>query len=175
MKRDRPGTTQRVPKVDFTGFEDDAEFKRLLKRYPLLKAQLQVIYGLTLEPGPDDKWTWNKQPLLPPPFSGAPRRIFRGGAGRGRGMRGARGMRGGRGRGGYDRDGGREAFEERQHGLWTHEKGDKEALLAMKKMKTTGVGREDDERVEGMREFVELCQIKFGSGREHKSRPAEEQ
>ena len=65
-KRDRPGTTRRVPKPDFTGFEDNAEFQRMLTRYPFLKAQLQVAYALTLEPGPEEQRSWNRQPLLGP-------------------------------------------------------------------------------------------------------------
>ena len=70
----------------------------------------------------------------------------------------------GRGRGYRDFGGGRggsEAWrEERENGAWSREKGDTEALLAMKKMKT-GAG-DDDENAEGMREFVELCRIRFG-------------
>ena len=154
---DRPGTKQRVPKQDFTGFEEDAEFKLLLKRYPLLKMQLQAAYALTLEPGPDEARSWYRQPL-PGVQSSSPiskRGNFRG-RGRGRADRG-RGMRR---RGGFGGHGGHdEMSEERQHGAWTQEKGDKEALLVLKKMKQAG---EDEERAEGMREFVELCSMRFG-------------
>lgn len=153
MKRDRPGTTQRVPKVDFASLEKDADFKHLLSRFPLLKIQLQTIYGLTLEPGPDEARSWNRQPLYgqhrpePPSFRGR---------GRGRGRGSDRGGRGGRGRGGF------EANEDRQHGPWTQEKGDKEGLAVIKKMR---LGGEDDRKAEGMREFVELCVLKFGPDR----------
>ena len=50
--------------------------------------------------------------------------------------------------------------EERQRGPWTQEKGDKEALATIKKMRS-GDGEPDD-LTEGTREFVELCRIKFG-------------
>ncbi|KAK3675076.1 hypothetical protein LTR78_005010 [Recurvomyces mirabilis] len=159
-QRDRPGTKHRVPKVDLTGFEDDAEFKRLMQRYPMLQAQLQVAYGLTLEPSPEDKFSWSRGPLLGAldPSRG---RSTRGRGNDRRGGRGGRGSRGGRG-GRHDVE---EASEERQRGAWTQDKGDKEALLAIKKMKTGG---ERDEKAEGMREFVELCQMRFGSGRADK-------
>ena len=65
------------------------------------------------------------------------------------------------GRGAFAAHGGPdETSEERQHGAWTQEKGDKEALLVLKKMKQAG---EDEERAEGMREFVELCLMRFGN------------
>lgn len=113
--------------------------------------QLQTIYGLTLEPGPDETRTWNRQPLpgLPrptPPFRGDAR-----GRGRGRGDRGFK-----TGRGGFEST----ALEERQHGPWTQQKGDKEAMDVMKRIRESGGG--EDEASEGMREFVELCQIRFG-------------
>ena len=44
--------------------------------------------------------------------------------------------------------------------MWTREKGDKEALSVMKKMKN---GTADDERAEGVREFVRLVAMRFGS------------
>ena len=50
---------------------------------------------------------------------------------------------------------------DRQHGAWTQEKGDKEALSVVKKMRN-GAG---EEKAEGMKEFNELCQMKFGQGR----------
>lgn len=49
--------------------------------------------------------------------------------------------------------------EERQRGMWTREKGDKEALSVMKKMKS---GTTDDDRAEGVREFVRLVAMRFG-------------
>lgn len=52
--------------------------------------------------------------------------------------------------------------ENRQHGPWTQEKGDKEALAVMKKMRS---GAEEDVRAEGMREFIQLCHMKFGTDR----------
>ncbi|TKA32923.1 hypothetical protein B0A50_01149 [Salinomyces thailandicus] len=61
--RDRPGTTNRIPKIDFKGFENDPELKRLLSRYPLLRLQLQATYALTLEPSPDEARSWSWQPL----------------------------------------------------------------------------------------------------------------
>ncbi|KAF2768190.1 hypothetical protein EJ03DRAFT_274785 [Teratosphaeria nubilosa] len=151
-KQDRPGTTQRVPKISFTGLGDDAEFQRLLKRYPLLKTQLGAIYGLTLEPGPDEHRSWNRQPLFADPSSrGHP---FRGGRGRG-GIRGRamKGM-GTPKRGPYQVN-----VEDRPRGPWTEEKGEKEALGLVKSMRK---GSEDDERAEGMREFIALCALRFG-------------
>ncbi|KAK3626129.1 hypothetical protein LTR56_020036 [Elasticomyces elasticus] len=168
IKRDRPGTNQRVPKVDFTNFENDADFKRLLTRYPALKAQLQLAYALTLEPGASEKWSWNRQPLLsslyPVPQTSRGRGRGRGGRGRYDQQRGGgRGMRGGRGgRGGHGHDRFEEPPEDREHGPWTQAKGDMEALRAVKKMRG-----KDDEMAEGMREFVELCLIKFGPEREN--------
>lgn len=53
--------------------------------------------------------------------------------------------------------------EERQHGNWTREKGDKEALVVMKRMRK---GKQDDERAEGLREFVRLVAMKYGEMRE---------
>lgn len=50
--------------------------------------------------------------------------------------------------------------EEREHGAWTQAKGDKEALTVMKKMR--GEDSEADDMNEGMREFVQLCQMRFG-------------
>jgi len=47
-----PGSTK---KVDFTGFESDPELLRLLSRYPNLRIQLQSVYGLTLEPPPQEQ------------------------------------------------------------------------------------------------------------------------
>jgi hypothetical protein len=49
--------------------------------------------------------------------------------------------------------------------MWTREKGDKEALQVMQKMKG---GKEDDDRAEGVREFVRLVALRFGSGAEEK-------
>ena len=47
-----PGSTR---KIDFTGFESDPELLRLLSRYPNLRIQLQSVYGLTLEPPPQEQ------------------------------------------------------------------------------------------------------------------------
>nr|POE46991.1 hypothetical protein CFP56_00323 [Quercus suber] len=126
--------------------QDDPEFKRLLSRYPLLIVQLQMIYGLTLDPGPEDARTWNRQRIYGDP---APE-YFRGrGRGRGRGF----GARGGRGRGGHDE------HSDRPRGLWTPEKGEKDGLTVIKRMRE---GPVDDERAEGLREFGELCRMRFG-------------
>lgn len=153
--RDRPGTTQRAPKVDFTGFENDKDFQRLLVRFPLLKVQLQTVYGLTLEPGPDEARSWYRQPL---PGAETPRPHVRE-------ARDRRGVRA-RGRGRGSRGGGRDKYEataaqdERQRGQWTQEKGDKEARSVIKNMRESTT--EHDDQSEGMREFVELCRIRFG-------------
>ena len=152
--RDRPGTTQRVPKVSFTGFENDLELNRLLTRYPALRVQLQAVYALTLEPGLDDARSWNRRPL--PDFHPAEHSTRRGrGISRGRSSFRSRGAR----RAGYS---GPSATDGREHGAWTHEKGDKEALKVMKQMR--GTTNDSDEVSEGIREFVELCQIRFGEG-----------
>jgi hypothetical protein len=45
--------------------------------------------------------------------------------------------------------------------MWTRDKGDKEALLVMKKMRN---GKADDDRAEGVREFVRLVDMRFGTG-----------
>lgn len=151
-KQDRPGTTQRVPKVDFTGFEEDEAFQRLLFRFPSLKLQLGALYGLTLEPGPDDARTWNRQPLpgyVPP---NAPSYRSRG-RGRGRGGRDSRGSR-------ADVVDWR---DEREKGVWTREKGEKEAMHVMKTMREgQGSDAQDGENAEGMREFIALCRLRFG-------------
>ncbi len=146
--KDRPGTTQRVPKVDFTGFEDDKDFQRLLTRYPALRVQLQTIYALTLEPAPEDARSWNRTPL---PGFDPPAHASRG-RGRGRGFRGGRG---GFGRGGKDVS----IPQGRQHGRWTQAKGDQEALDVIKRLRRA---EDESEEAEGLREFVALCQIKFG-------------
>lgn len=48
------------------------------------------------------------------------------------------------------------------------EKGEKEALNVMKKMRGGTAGSRDDDAAEGMGEFIALCRIKFGqeSGKE---------
>ncbi|KAI7272279.1 hypothetical protein KC345_g7112 [Hortaea werneckii] len=157
----RPGTHRRVPRIDFTQFDTDPDFISLLHRYPRLKIQLQALYALTLEPGPEDARTWSREPL---PGEPAPAR----GAGfhqRGRGGRGGRGgRRGGRGRGGnFFRE---PPSEGRQHGQWTVEKGEKEALGTMKRMRMgnqrNGGGGGGGDKAEGLKEFVELCMLRFG-------------
>lgn len=45
--------------------------------------------------------------------------------------------------------------------MWTREKGDKEALAVVKKMRS---GKEDDDRAEGVREFIRLVGMRFGAG-----------
>lgn len=122
--------------------------QRLLIRYPLLKVQLQAAYALTLEPGPDEARSWNRESL--PGFEQPVDTHQR----RGRG-RGARVGRGGLGRGGRDLP----VPEERQRGPWTQTKGSKEALDVIKRMRE---GERDDDEAEGLREFITLCQIKFG-------------
>lgn len=78
-------------------------------------------------------------------------------------MRGSRGGRGDR-RGGRREDG---LHEEREHGRWTQEKGDREAVKMVARMREgQGDGRSDgggdDDVAEGMREFVELVRLRFG-------------
>ena len=148
-----------MPKVDFSGFEKDKEFIRLLERYPLLKLQLQTVYGLTLEPGPEDARTWNKYPLPSLPGYAPPN--HRGSTSRGR-ARGGRGDRGGRNRGGWNAHEASQS-QDREHGRWTSEKGDREAVNMITKMKDgNGDWRREDEPAEGMREFVELVRMRFG-------------
>lgn len=60
--------------------------------------------------------------------------------------------------------------EERQRGMWTKEKGDKEALSVLKKMRG---GKEDDDRAEGVREFVRLVGMRFGSAAEEQRQKQE--
>ena len=158
-KKDRPGTTQRVPKVDFNGFENDPEFLRLLDRYPLLKSQLSTVYGLTLEPGLEDSKTWNRGPL---PFAlEHDSSSIRESRSRGS-FRGARGSRGSRGRGGWNRFE-CSAQEEREHGRWTQEKGDREAMKVIAKIREgSGNAVRSDDATEGMREFIELVMLRFG-------------
>ncbi|CAD0084457.1 unnamed protein product [Aureobasidium vineae] len=54
-----PATRNALPgsskKIDFAGFESDPELLRLLSRYPNLRIQLQSVYGLTLEPPPQEQ------------------------------------------------------------------------------------------------------------------------
>lgn len=52
VRNSLPGSTK---KIDFTGFESDPELLRLLSRYPNLRIQLQSVYGLTLEPPPQEQ------------------------------------------------------------------------------------------------------------------------
>ncbi|CAK4030557.1 Hypothetical predicted protein [Lecanosticta acicola] len=152
IKVDRPGTTQRVPKVDFTGFEKDKDFQQLLKRFPNLKHQLQLACGLTLEPGPDDSTRWNKQNWYPDDHGNTRGGLQDRGHGRGRG----RGGGSGGGRGGL-------LFtevppEERLRLPWNREKGDKQATEIIGSMRKSA----NEEHAEGMGEFVQLCQMKFG-------------
>ncbi|KAF2720643.1 hypothetical protein K431DRAFT_205900, partial [Polychaeton citri CBS 116435] len=156
--RDRPGTTRRIAKPTFEDFEADPELSRLLRRYPQLKAQLGAVYAMTLEPGVEDMRGWNR---VPKEFTANSIGGSGGGGRRGRG-------RGGRGRGmgrmverrrWFDA----EKEDDRQMGVWTKEKGDKEGLGILRRGRAGGNGRTDEEeRAEGFREFVELCQLRFG-------------
>lgn len=152
VRIDRPGTTQRVAKPRFDGFESDAEFQRLLLRYPSLKTELQGLFALTLDPGPEESRSWNKiwLPLLDRPAAPHTRAMrARGRATRGRG---SSHQRGGLGHS-Y------EPPEGREHGQWSKEKGDREALFVMKKVQT------DIDALalsEGLQEFVELANLRFG-------------
>ncbi|KAF2858323.1 hypothetical protein K470DRAFT_221495 [Piedraia hortae CBS 480.64] len=96
---EKPQAAQ-VPRVGFKGFENDPEFKRLFVRYPILRAQLQLIYAHTLEPEP---YPCAKQP-------------------------------------------------------WTKAKGEIEALEKIKDMRTNI----DKKLADGMKEFIDLCTMRFG-------------
>lgn len=134
---------------NFSGFESDADFKRLLSRYPKLKYELQLVFGVTLEPGPDDAYTWNKQKW----FDDG-RDAQRGGRGAYRGAQRGRGR--GRARGGFH-DTNVIPPEDRIRGPWTQTKGDQQGLDLIKKMKHASNG----ELSEGMLEFVKLCTLRF--------------
>ncbi|KAI6912760.1 hypothetical protein D0867_06157 [Hortaea werneckii] len=182
----RPGTNNHhrnvPPKIDMTRFDSDPDFHSLLHRYPRLKIQLQALYALTLEPGPEEARTWSREPLpgdaVPTPGPGMNSRGRGGGRG---GRRGGRG--GGRGRGGSGGGGEATAAMEggRQHGVWTVEKGEKEALGTMRKMRRRGTGNQGlqtssgSDKAEGLQEFVELCMLRFGpeSQREENERMVE--
>ncbi|RMY76761.1 hypothetical protein D0863_01753 [Hortaea werneckii] len=175
--RPRPGTThrRRIPpnNIDSTHFATDPDFLALLHRYPRLKIQLSAVYALTLEPGPEDLRTWWREAL---PGDAVPS-TGQGGHSRGRGG-GRGGRRGGRGRGrggsGVGGDARTPAEGGRQHGVWTAEKGEKEALGVMRRMRMGnqngggsgggGGGGGGGDKAEGLKEFVELCMLRFGSG-----------
>ncbi|RMY69461.1 hypothetical protein D0862_14867, partial [Hortaea werneckii] len=170
----RPGTSHRIPnKIDPTHFDTDPDFQALLHRYPRLRIQLQALYALTLEPGPEEARSWSREPL---PGDSVPTATGSGSGWKARGRGGGRGRRGGRGSGtGGDRSA--EGAGGRQHGVWTVEKGEKEALGVMRKMRTSsgnqqqhhhhaktssGGGGRSDDKAEGLREFIELCMLRFG-------------
>ncbi|RMZ14783.1 hypothetical protein D0864_00086 [Hortaea werneckii] len=161
--RPRPGTNhrRRVPpnKADFTHFATDPDFIALLHRYPRLKIQLSAVYALTLEPGPEDARTWWREAL---PGDAIPS------TSPGFHLRGRGGRRGGRGRGGSGVGGDARTPAEggRQHGVWTAEKGEKEALGVMRRMRmgNQNGGGGGGDKAEGLKEFVELCILRFGSG-----------
>ncbi|QIW97108.1 hypothetical protein AMS68_002626 [Peltaster fructicola] len=143
---DRPGTTRRVQKQSFAGFEQDAEFQRLLQRYPKLQIQLQGVYALTMDPGPEEERGWNRPQL---PLIDRSNTAQRGGRGRGRFMT--------RGRGG--RSAPYEPPEGRQRGRWSKEKGDLEAMFVMRKVQDESSSQEMSD---GMQEFVELVRMRYG-------------
>lgn len=122
-----------------------------------MKAQLQLVYGVTLEPGPTDARSWSRQDWYAGPAAGE-QSSFSGPRGRGRG----RGRSFGRGRGGASyrtgRPYGEKAPEDVQHGPWTQEKGDKEGLDTIHKMRESSQAL----HAEGISEFVQLCQLKYG-------------
>ncbi|KAM3418556.1 hypothetical protein BST61_g4533 [Cercospora zeina] len=143
----------RLPeKSKFDGFENDAEFKRLLTRYPHLRYQIQLVYGVTIEPGPEDAYTWGKQKWFDDGSNPQRSKGFRGRGGRGRG-----GFRGGF-QSGRDNTMDELPVEERQHGPWTQTKADKQGLDLIKKLREVN----HIELSEGMREFTKLCVIRFG-------------
>lgn len=137
---------QRQAKLDYSDFENDPAFQNLTSRYPMLRYQLQAAYAMTVEPGPEDTRGWTRHPYnLSPAQGGA---ALNRGSTRGRG----------RGRGNF---GGAHVAsdDDRQHGAWSREKGDKEALNVIKKARKV---QDETELAEGMREFVELCRMRFG-------------
>lgn len=87
---------------NFEGLESDPDLLRLLQKYSSLRIQLQSVYGLTLEPHPDEMRQQGG---------------FRGGRG---GFRGR-----GRGRGSF-------MNQQGSHGKWSQAKGDKEAESLLK-------------------------------------------
>ncbi|CAK1355774.1 hypothetical protein CB0940_00538 [Cercospora beticola] len=136
----------------FDGFENDAEFRRLLTRYPYLRYQIQLVYGITIEPGPEDAYTWGKQKWFDDGSAPQRPKTFRGRGGRGRG-----GFRGGY-QGGRGNIADELPVDERQHGPWTQVKADKQGLDLIKKLREVN----HVELSEGMREFTKLCAIRFG-------------
>lgn len=102
LPRSRPSNQ----KTDFAGFENDPDLARLMARYPGLRIQLQSVYGLTLEPSPQDR---------------PERQQFHRGRGRG----------GWRGRGrGYSQQ-----QQQQRPSQWTQAKGDKEAQESFRRMR----------------------------------------
>ncbi|KAF2214918.1 hypothetical protein CERZMDRAFT_36666 [Cercospora zeae-maydis SCOH1-5] len=144
--------SQSPEKSKFDGFENDAELKRLLNRYPYLRYQLQLVYGITIEPGPDEAYRWGKQKWFNDGSSPQRSKVSRGRGGRGRG-----GFRGGF-QSGRDNNMDELPVEERQHGPWTQTKADKQGLDLIKKLREVN----HVELSEGMREFTKLCAIRFG-------------
>ena len=141
--------TQSDGQSKFEGFEEDLELKRLLSRFPHLRHELQLVYGVTIEPGPDEAHTWARQKWLDDGSAQKQQsRSTRSRGGRGRGRGGFRG--------GYQAD--ELPFGERQHGPWTQSKGDKQGLDLIRKLQDVS----HPELSEGMLEFVRLCALRFG-------------
>lgn len=100
-----PTARQSTQKPNFADFETDPDLARLMTRYPNLRIQLQSVYGLTLEPPPQER---------------PERQQFHRGRGGWRGR--------GRGRGfGHQ--------QQQRPSQWTQAKGDKEAHDSFKKMR----------------------------------------
>lgn len=138
----------------FEGFENDAELKRLLSRFPHLKYELQLVYGVTIEPGPDDAHTWAKQKWLDDGNAQPRSKGSRSRGGRGRGGFKCGGHRGGHG----DMAGELPVVEDRLHGPWTQAKGNKQGTGYIRKLQEVS----HPELSEGMLEFVRLCAMRFG-------------
>lgn len=49
-----PASQTKSKRPNFSGLESDADLVRLMERYAGLRIQLQSVYGLTLEPHPDE-------------------------------------------------------------------------------------------------------------------------
>ncbi|KAF2172870.1 hypothetical protein M409DRAFT_16824 [Zasmidium cellare ATCC 36951] len=147
---DRP-KRQKLDKVDFSGFENDTDFQHLLTRFPNLKNQLQLVYGVTLEPGPNETSSWARKNWFKDGHDEQSESNRGGFRDRGRGRGRIRG-RGGR----YIPD--TPSSDNGLHGAWTQEKGNKQAQDIIHAMRSSG----KSDLAEGMEEFIQLCHLKFG-------------
>lgn len=147
-------TAQINGQLGFDGFENDPELRRLLSRFPHLRHELQLVYGVTIEPGPDEVHTWAKQKWFDDGSARHPSRMTGSRSGRGRSRGGFR--VGSRARQGDMAE--ELPVEQRQHGPWTQSKGDKQGMDLLRKLR----GVSHPELSEGMLEFIRLCSLRFG-------------